>query len=131
MDLLFGTCATNLEFNGVFNSAMACTAKDTVEAVLTSYKDGFKGLSSLVDVGGGTGATMAEIVKLNPGMKGINLDLPFVVETAPEYLGVTHVAGDMFKSIPQAEAIFMKVHAVESKYNITLVSRYNFRSLMQ
>ncbi|ONK67327.1 uncharacterized protein A4U43_C06F19000 [Asparagus officinalis] len=41
-------------------------------------------------------------------MRGINFDLPFVVETAPEYPGVTHVAGDMFEFIPEAEAVFMK-----------------------
>lgn len=108
MDMLFGTAATNPEFNDVFNSAMACTAKGTLAAVLSSYKDGFKGMSSLVDVGGGTGATMAEIVRLNPGLKGINFDLPFVVGTAPEYPGVTHVAGDMFKFVPRADAVFMK-----------------------
>ncbi|KAF2323752.1 hypothetical protein GH714_036830 [Hevea brasiliensis] len=72
-------------------------------------KDGFNGVGSLVDVGGGTGAMVSEIVKAHPHVKGINFDLPHVVATAPEYEGVTHVAGNMFTSIPPADAILLKV----------------------
>ncbi|GKA93611.1 (R,S)-reticuline 7-O-methyltransferase [Tanacetum coccineum] len=64
---------------------------------------------SVVDVGGGTGVAISEIVKAFPHVKGINLDLPHVISTAPMYDGVTHVSGDMFKAIPNAETIFMKV----------------------
>ncbi|XP_010932489.2 (R,S)-reticuline 7-O-methyltransferase [Elaeis guineensis] len=107
-DMLSGTAATNPEFNAVFQNAMACPAKGILDAGISVYRDGFAGLDSLVDVGGGTGATLGEIVKLHPGTKGINFDLPHVIERAPEYPGVTHVAGDMFKTIPPADAVFMK-----------------------
>ncbi|RVW46418.1 xanthohumol 4'-O-methyltransferase [Vitis vinifera] len=57
---------------------------------------------------GGTGGAVAEVVKAYPHIKGINFDLPHVVATAPAYKGVSHVGGDMFESIPNADAIFMK-----------------------
>ncbi|KAJ0636708.1 putative (R,S)-reticuline 7-O-methyltransferase [Helianthus annuus] len=108
---LFDFCSLNSEFNRVFNEAMACTATITTNAVISHYKDGFLGSKgSVVDVGGGTGIAISEIVKAYPHLKGINFDLSHVVSTAPKYDGITHVAGDMFKSIPPAETIFMKVN---------------------
>nr|AWH62810.1 O-methyltransferase [Camptotheca acuminata] len=98
----------NPEFNKIFNDAMECTAKFTMRAIISGYKEGFGCVGSLVDVGGGTGGVMAEIVNANPHIKGINFDLPHVVVTAPEYPGVCHIGGDMFKDIPKADAVFMK-----------------------
>ncbi|KAL6140002.1 hypothetical protein ACLB2K_058303 [Fragaria x ananassa] len=100
----------NLKFNRLFNDGMACTAKITIKAILAGYKGGFEDVATLVDVGGGTGSAVAEIVKAYPSIKGINFDLPHVVATAPVYHGVSHVGGDMFDegSIPNADAIFIK-----------------------
>ncbi|KAJ9550138.1 hypothetical protein OSB04_014183 [Centaurea solstitialis] len=93
----------------IFNEGMACTAKITIDAILSKYKNGFLGLKgSIVDVGGGTGVAISEIVKTYPHLKGINFDLSHVIFTAPTYDGVTHVAGNMFKAIPRADTIFMK-----------------------
>ncbi|KAJ9179561.1 hypothetical protein P3X46_011336 [Hevea brasiliensis] len=104
----FDFASANPVFNTLLNEAMEGASKIIVEAVKASYKDGFNGLGSLLDVGGGTGAMVGEIVKAHPHIKGINFDLPHVVATAPEYEGVTHVAGDMFTSIPPADAILLK-----------------------
>ncbi|KAJ7981428.1 O-methyltransferase [Quillaja saponaria] len=99
----------NPEFNKLFNDGMTCTSKIVIRAILTEYKDEFESIGSLVDVGGGIGWNMAEIVKSYPHIKGINFDLPHVVATAPTYDGaVTHVGGDMFQTIPNADAVFMK-----------------------
>ncbi|XP_024019968.1 xanthohumol 4'-O-methyltransferase [Morus notabilis] len=98
----------NPEFNKLFNDGMECTAKIILKAILSEYKDGFDYLGSLVDVGGGTGGALSEIVKSHPHIKGTNFDLPHVVATAPAYPGVSHVGGDMFESIPNADAVFMK-----------------------
>jgi hypothetical protein len=102
----------NPEFNTIFNDAMACTAKIVMGVVLEEYKDGFDCLGSLVDVGGGTGGMIAEIVKAHPHIKGINFDLPHVVATAPIREGVSHVGGNMFEAIPTADSIFMKVNTL-------------------
>ena len=99
----------NLEFNNIQNNAMACTAKIVARGILAQYKDGFGCLGSLMDVGGGTGGLIAEIVKAHPHIKGTNFDLPHVVSTAPLHEGVSHVGGDMFDVIPNADAIIMKV----------------------
>ncbi|GAV81894.1 Methyltransf_2 domain-containing protein/Dimerisation domain-containing protein [Cephalotus follicularis] len=105
---LFVFAQQNPEFNRIFNDGMACTAMMSTMAILTKYKDGFKGLGSLVDVGGGTGGIIGAIVDQFPHIKGINFDLPHVIATAPEYDGVTHIGGNMFEAIPHADAVFMK-----------------------
>ncbi|OVA00532.1 O-methyltransferase [Macleaya cordata] len=98
----------NQDFNKLFNGGMACTAKIVVNAILVNYKEGFDGVGSIVDVGGGTGMMIGEIVKAHPRIQGINFDLPHVVATAPECEGVAHVGGDMFVDIPHADAVIMK-----------------------
>ncbi|KAK3404644.1 hypothetical protein EUGRSUZ_K00951 [Eucalyptus grandis] len=98
----------NPEFNHLFNDGMACTSKILVKAIVEGYKHGFESIGSLVDVGGGTGGAVAEIIKSYPHIQGINFDLPHVVATAPAHAGVTHVGGDMFETIPHADAVFMK-----------------------
>ncbi|KAJ9550195.1 hypothetical protein OSB04_014240 [Centaurea solstitialis] len=106
---LFDFSLLNTEFNKIFNEGMACTAKITIDAIMSKYKNGFLGLKgSVVDVGGGTGVAISEIVKTYPHLKGINFDLSHVISSAPAYDGVTHVAGNMFKAIPRADTIFMK-----------------------
>ncbi|XP_052175929.1 (R,S)-reticuline 7-O-methyltransferase-like [Diospyros lotus] len=98
----------NPDFSNVFNSAMECATRITTKAIVSAYREGFRSIGSLVDVGGGTGAATAEIVKAYPHLKGINLDLPHVIATAPEHPGISHVGGDMFEAVPNADAVFMK-----------------------
>ncbi|XP_052208567.1 (R,S)-reticuline 7-O-methyltransferase-like isoform X2 [Diospyros lotus] len=100
--------SANPDFSRVFNAAMGCTAKVTTTAIVAAYKDGFHSIGSLVDVGGGIGTSISEITKAYPHIKAINFDLPHVVATAPKYPGVTHIGGDMFESVPKADAVFMK-----------------------
>ncbi|GLJ07333.1 hypothetical protein SUGI_0064630 [Cryptomeria japonica] len=95
------------QYSDLFNQAMACNANIVMKAILSKY-EGFQGLNSLVDVGGGIGATVGEIVKAHPTINGINYDLPHVIATAPHFTGVKHVGGDMFKEVPSADAVFMK-----------------------
>lgn len=106
---LWNFASKNPELNKLFNDGMGCMVKIFMGAVLPAYKDGFGSIGSLVDVGGGTGGDMYEIVKSYPHIRAINFDLPHVIDTAPNYPGVSHIGGDMFVSIPNADAIFMKV----------------------
>ncbi|XP_019245640.1 PREDICTED: LOW QUALITY PROTEIN: caffeic acid 3-O-methyltransferase-like [Nicotiana attenuata] len=98
---------TDPRFNKVFNRGMSDHSTMSMKKILEDYK-GFEGLNSIVDVGGGTGATVNMIVSKYPSIKGINFDLPHVIGDAPAYPGVEHVGGDMFVSVPKADAIFMK-----------------------
>lgn len=125
---------TDPRFNKVFNQGMSNHSTITMKKILETYK-GFDGLNTVVDVGGGTGATLNMIVSKYPSIKGINFDLPHVIEDAPSYpgtlklketlkkfriqetkvlmfrinVGVEHAGGDMFVSVPKGDAIFMKV----------------------
>ncbi|KAL9268452.1 Caffeic acid 3-O-methyltransferase-like protein [Drosera capensis] len=94
-------------FNKIFNAAMADWSTMTMKKILNTYK-GFEGLTSLVDVGGGIGASINMIVSKYPSIKGFNFDLPHVVKQAPPYPGIEHIGGDMFKSIPKGETIMIK-----------------------
>ncbi|CAM8906745.1 unnamed protein product [Rhodiola kirilowii] len=67
-----------------------------------------QGVKVLVDVGGGVGITLGMITAKYPNIKGINFDLPHVLEVAPSFPGVEHISGDMFSKIPKGDAIFMK-----------------------
>ncbi|CAI9290796.1 unnamed protein product [Lactuca saligna] len=106
---LFDFLSHNSDINTIYNEGMESVTNIMIDAIISSYKNGFLELKgSLVDVGGGTGVAISEIVKAYPHLKGINFDLPHVISTAISYDGVTHVAGDMFEAIPPAETIFMK-----------------------
>ncbi|KAL3570449.1 hypothetical protein D5086_027698 [Populus alba] len=98
---------TDPRFNKVFNKGMSDHSKMAMKKILETYK-GFEGLASLVDVGGGTGAVVSTIVSKYPSIKGINFDLPHVIADAPAFPGVENVGGDMFVSVPKADAVFMK-----------------------
>ncbi|KAL6145662.1 hypothetical protein ACLB2K_056347 [Fragaria x ananassa] len=94
--------------NGLMQKAMSGVSVPFIKAVLDGY-DGFQGVTRLVDVGGSAGDCLKMIMDRYPNVReGINFDLPEVVAKAPTIAGVTHVGGDMFKSIPSADVIFMK-----------------------
>ncbi|KAA8546325.1 hypothetical protein F0562_002936 [Nyssa sinensis] len=94
-------------FNSLFNKSMADMSNITMLKLLETYK-GFEELGSLVDAGGGTGTSLNMIISKYPSIKGINFDLPHVIQSAPSYPGIEHVGGDMFVNIPAAEAIMVK-----------------------
>ncbi|KAK9724919.1 hypothetical protein RND81_05G108600 [Saponaria officinalis] len=94
-------------FNKIFNKAMGNHSTLTLKKIMENY-EGFEGISTLVDIGGGNGAALHMITSKYPSIRGINLDLPHVLANAPSYDGVEHVPGDMFVSVPKGDAMFMK-----------------------
>ncbi|GMJ01252.1 hypothetical protein like AT1G51990 [Hibiscus trionum] len=129
----------NHEYKRVFGEAMACNSRVVMKAVLEYYKDGFNDVGTIVDVGGGLGAAVAEIVEAYPHIRGFNFDLPNVVADAPKYPNVTHVGGDMFATVPiNGDAIFLKwiLHnwsdekCVEILKNCRKALRYDLRMLV-
>ncbi|RID78969.1 hypothetical protein BRARA_A01745 [Brassica rapa] len=94
-------------FANVFNNGMSNHSTIVMKQILEAYK-GFEGLSSVVDVGGGIGASLHMVVSKYPTIKGTNFDLPHVIENAPSLVGIEHVKGDMFVSVPKGDAIFLK-----------------------
>lgn len=98
--------AAEPEVNNVFNAAMLSLTKVEMREILTY--DGFKDVNTLVDLGGGHGQVMSQIISLYPHIHAINFDVPHVIATAPTLHGITHISGDMFESVPSGDAILMK-----------------------
>ncbi|XP_062081572.1 acetylserotonin O-methyltransferase-like [Humulus lupulus] len=99
--------AANPGHSQLINEAMASNARVTVAAILDCCLDVFDGIGTIVDVGGGNGTTMQLLVKGCPWIQGINFDLPHVVSVALKSDRVVHVGGDMFDSVPKADAAFL------------------------
>ncbi|CAN8303578.1 unnamed protein product [Cochlearia groenlandica] len=95
-------------FKEVFQSAMRGFNETFMEEFLRNY-NGFDGVKSLVDVGGGDGSILSRIISKHTHInKAINFDLLSVINTSQASPGIEHVPGDMFTSIPKGEVIFMK-----------------------
>jgi len=84
---LFEYLGTDMRYSKVFNDAMSNCSTITMKKMLENY-NGFDGLSTLVDVGGGTGQTLNMIIAKYPTIRGINFDLPHVIKDAPKYDGI-------------------------------------------
>nr|CAB3490522.1 unnamed protein product [Digitaria exilis] len=99
------------KLNTVLNNSMVADNQLFLEVIILDKGRIFRGLSSLVDVGGGSGAGAQVIARAFPRMKCTVLDLPHVVEQATDGgdSNLQFVAGDMFESIPPANAVFLKV----------------------
>ncbi|XP_010526875.1 PREDICTED: (R,S)-reticuline 7-O-methyltransferase-like isoform X2 [Tarenaya hassleriana] len=120
---LWGYCAEDPIHSEVFNEAMACDTRRVVPAVAGACADVFEGVSTVVDVGGGKGDALGVMVKAFPWIKGLNFDLPHVVETALKFDGVENVGGDMFERVPNADVVFIKrlrVGAVRSEWFVAV-----------
>ncbi|KAF8698688.1 hypothetical protein HU200_034938 [Digitaria exilis] len=91
-----------------FDDAMASDTAFLMPIVLKECGEVFRGLDSLVDVAGGLGGAAAAIAAALPELRCTVLDLPQVVAKAPSGTNVQYVAGDMFESIPQANAVLLK-----------------------
>jgi hypothetical protein len=66
----------------IFDAAMSDFVSQANETLLDVY--GFDGVRTVVDVGGGSGALVAEILRRHPSIRGVLFDQPHVVERARE-----------------------------------------------
>jgi ubiquinone/menaquinone biosynthesis C-methylase UbiE len=98
----------------IFNDAMSGMTAQAEQALHAAYN--FKGINTIIDVGGGHGGLITSILKRNPNMRGILFDSPQVIEGAKSKIAESGVAdrcevagGDFFQSVPHgADAIIMK-----------------------
>jgi 2,7-dihydroxy-5-methyl-1-naphthoate 7-O-methyltransferase len=63
-------------------------------------RDGWAGIGTVVDVGGGTGAMLRELLRIRPELKGVLVDLPGTVSRAE---GVDAVGQSFFDPLPEAD----------------------------
>ena len=97
------------DFGNLFNEAMATDSRILASVLITKFKELFEGLSSLVDVGAGTGTIIKAIAKAFPHLKCTLFDQPHVVADLQGGGNLEVVGGDMFEAIPPANAVILKV----------------------
>ena len=117
----------NAGLNNLFNEAMASDGALACGVVMKKCKGVFEGLKSLVDVGGGTGAMAKCIAETFPTMNCTVFDLPHVVSGLQGSKNLKFVGGDMFESVPSADAILLKVRKLKHLIYQRLHSIYYLR----
>ncbi len=124
-ELLFGAedafrrYAADKQFGTVFNAGMTALSATTAAAVVAAYD--FPATGLVVDVGGGRGRLIADILRATPGLRGVLFDLPTVIADAPRLLadaGVVDrcevVGGDMFAGVPKGGDIYILSRVADS-----------------
>ena len=137
-DHVFGTGvwqyrALHPEHAKLFDEAMANLTGINNTAVLSSYP--LSRFEKIVDVGGGDGGLLIEILEANPSVKGVLFDLPHVAEKAKKRItdaGLEGrcqvVAGDAFASVPDgADAYILSrvIHDWDDARSIAILRNCN------
>lgn len=126
----FDYIAQNKEVNDAFNDAMTEFSANVIPAVLEAYDFGGLSGKTLVDIAGGHGKVLTEILKKHPGVRGILFDLDHVAKGAVPRIeseglssrcAVAH--GDFFKSVPSGDAYIMKhiIHDWDDVHSLTIL----------
>lgn len=105
----------NPEQAKVFNEANAVKAKRSHRAIVDLYN--FKKTETVIDIGGGYGALLFEILKVNPHLKGIIADLPYVLKSTEQIIKkqkfnnrCTTIDCDFFQKIPAEGDLYIMSH---------------------
>lgn len=109
---LFDYYADNAEAESSGSARMLARTLPAARELADS--DVLRGVRTLVDVGGGTGTVVAEVLKRNPAMRAVVLERAGVLELARSYLGEQGVAdrcelveGDFFASVPAGGDVYL------------------------
>ena len=98
----------------LFDESMAESSDRSLRAIVTSYD--FSRVRKVVDVGGGTGTLIAEILRANPTVRGVLFDLDHVVASARQKFDSRMVdrcefaGGDFFKAVPGGGDLYVMKH---------------------
>jgi hypothetical protein len=94
--------AAHPEENGIFNAAMVSKARNTVPAVAAAYD--FASFGTIVDIGGGRGHLLNEILERAPHARGTLFEAPHVIADTKPAPRVTLAGGDFFTdALPPAD----------------------------
>ncbi len=110
--MAFEHAAQDPQYGAVFNDAMTSYSSAqtawTLEA-LDGYD--FSSIGQVCDIGGGQGHLLASLLAKYPQLRGSVFELASVIEDRSRlHAGrIAYVAGDMFESVPAADAYFMKM----------------------
>lgn len=104
-------CKGRPEQAAIFGKAMANITRLAIPALVQSYD--FSTCGTLVDVGGGQGGLLREILAAHPGVKGILFDLQQFIDQAREQIEpeirdrLQLVAGDFFAGVPEGADTYL------------------------
>jgi SAM-dependent methyltransferase len=114
---IFPWFAAHPEQSAVFDRAMTSFSNLATEAVVKAYD--FSGFETLVDVAGGHGRLLSEILGANPSLRGVLFDQPHVIEAAREFVASKGLAdrcetaaGDFFESVPAGADAYVMKHII-------------------
>jgi SAM-dependent methyltransferase len=122
MQLAFGMpiweyCMQHPQDSAYLNGAVHAVGSAEPPAVAAAYD--FSGVRRLVDVGGGIGALLAEVLDRYPMAEGVLFDRPDVIDearTALAELGVAErcevVGGDFFAALPENADVYLLSHVL-------------------
>lgn len=115
---MFDHCERDPDFAAAFNGFQDVSSSlGTTERMVEAFEAvDLSRFSTVCDVGGGYGALAAHLLDAHPHLKGTVLELPSVVAEEDRLWGpklgvadrMTYVAGDMFESVPTADAYVLK-----------------------
>jgi O-methyltransferase domain len=113
----------------LFNSVMTSFSTLHLTGVLEAYD--FSRFKKIVDVGGGHGKIISEILKRNPEMRGVLFELPHALEGGGRAIAEAGLAercevisGDLFVSVPSgADAYLLSrvIHDWDEKKTVTIL----------
>lgn len=109
---LFEHIGDDEQKNGWFNKAMSSASKMQVPILLSAFP--YKGYRNIIDIGGGEGLFLANILNKAPKSKGLIFDLPGVVSGSPDLIEgfslggrMEIIGGDFFKSVPDGGDLYI------------------------
>jgi hypothetical protein len=114
-----------------FDAAMTSIHGAETPAMIEAY--GFGGFQTIVDVGGGNGSTLIDVLRSAPKARGIVFDLPGVVERTKPLIQAAGLAGrcraeagSFFDTVPQgADAYILRhiIHDWEDPQSVQILRR--------
>lgn len=97
--------ASNKQHNDNFNASMTSFNAGIENAIIQAYD--FSTFKHIMDIGGGHGRLLAQIIESNPSAKGTLFDQPHVLATAPDRPSIQKSPGDFFKAIPPGGDLYL------------------------
>jgi hypothetical protein len=101
----------NPEAGRLFDGLMDEITRADADAIVAAFD--FAPFQTIVDVAGGRGILLAEILRRNPGCRGVLFNVPAVIESArgaiPRELAdrIELVSGDFFRAVPSGGDLYV------------------------
>jgi hypothetical protein len=114
---LFEFLAQNPEAAAIFDAAMSERTAAYAPSVADTYD--FSDIRTIVDVGGGNGTLLLEILRRHPHLSGLLFEIPTVAARADALLDATDVAdrcevlaGDFFTRVPENADCYLLANVI-------------------